>query len=102
MTHQKIERGRGIGVAAEGDIANGNDEYAVGDDSNKKPLAEGDDDDNNNYNKDGTIANNYDKYTVGNDSADEPLDEGDDTYDTLSAARTRACPESQRLSVPSH
>jgi hypothetical protein len=45
MTHQKIESERGLGNAKDGNIANGGDEYAIGDDSNDKPLAQGDEDD---------------------------------------------------------
>ncbi len=76
-------------------------------DGNNKPLAEGDDDNddnddvNNEYNKDGYIVNNDNEYAIGVEGVDDPLDEGDDKYDTLSAAPTQACPESQRPSVPS-
>ncbi len=97
----KIERGRGLGVAKEGDIANSNDEYAVGNDGNNKPLAKGVDDNDNKYDKDSNIANGNNEYTIGNDSVDEPLDKGKEEYDTLSPARMQACPESQRPSMPS-
>ncbi len=40
----KIERGRGLGVAKESNIAKGNNEYTVGNDGNNNPLAEGNDD----------------------------------------------------------
>jgi hypothetical protein len=45
MTHQKMERGRGPGVAKEGNIADGIDDYAIGTNGNDKPLAEGNKDD---------------------------------------------------------
>jgi hypothetical protein len=70
-------------------------------DSNDKPLAEGDDDNDDEYGKDGDIPNNNDEYTVGFDGVDKPLDEGDNECGILSAAPARACPESQRPSVPS-
>jgi hypothetical protein len=85
MTHQKIERRRGLGAAKEGDIADGNNEYAIGNNGNNEPLSEGDDD-NGEYAKDGNIANDNDDYTIGNDSVDKPLAKGEDEYDTLSAA----------------
>ncbi len=56
-------------------------------DGNDKPLAEGDEDDNDNYGKDGDIPNDNDKYTIGVDGVGETLDEGDD----------QRCP---RMSVP--
>jgi hypothetical protein len=95
VTHQKIERGRGLGVAKEGDIADGINEYAIGNNGNKEPLAEGDDDDDKEYAKDGNIADNND------DGGDKPLEKGDYKYDTLSAACAQACSESQCTSVPS-
>jgi hypothetical protein len=101
VTHRKIERGRGLGVTKEGDIADGDNEYAVGDDGNKEPLAESNDNNDYKYDKDGNIADNNNEYTIGKGGVDEPLDKGDDEYDTLSAACARACPESQRPSVPS-
>jgi hypothetical protein len=71
-------------------------------DGKDEPLAEGNDnDDNNEYGKDGNILNNNHEYAVGVDGVDEPLDEGNDECDTLCAAPPRACPESQRPSVPS-
>ncbi len=70
-------------------------------DGNAKPLAEGDEDNNDKYGEDGDIPDNDDEYAVRVDGVDEPLDEGDDKCGTLSAAPTRACPESQRPSVPS-
>jgi hypothetical protein len=51
----------------EGDITNGDDEYAVGCDGNNEPLAEGNNDKDDNYNKDGNITDNYDEYAIGND-----------------------------------
>ncbi len=87
--------------AKEGDIADGNNEYAIGDNGSNKPLAEGNNNDNDEYAKDGNIAANDDKYVIGNDSVDEALAKGDDEYDTLSAAHPQACPESQWASLPS-
>ncbi len=46
-------------------------------DGNDEPLAEGNDDNDNEYSKDGDIANDDDEYTVGVDGVGEPLDEGD-------------------------
>ncbi len=88
--------------AEEGDIPNGNNEYAVGNDGNDKPLAEGNNDNNNEYAKDGNITDDDNEYTVGDEGVGEPLAEGNKEYDTLSAARAPACPESKRASVPSH
>jgi hypothetical protein len=71
-------------------------------DGNKEPLAKGNNDNKDNeYNEDSNIAADNYKYAFGIDDVDEPLDKGDNKYDTLSAAPTRACPESQWLSVPS-
>ncbi len=58
---------------------------------NDKPLAEGNDDNHDEYDKDGTIPDNDDKYTVGVDGVDEPLDEGVGEYDSLSATPARVC-----------
>ncbi len=90
VTHWKIERGRGLGVAKEGDIADGDNEYAVGNDGNYKPLAEGNNDDDDEYSKDGDIANKDDEYAIGNDSVNKPLAEGNNKHDTLNAARAQA------------
>ncbi len=70
-------------------------------DGNEEPFAEGDDDDDNEYCKDGDIPNDDDEYAICVDGVDKPLDEGDNECGTLSAAPARACPESQRPSVPS-
>jgi hypothetical protein len=70
-------------------------------DCNDEPLTEGNNDDDDVYDKDGNITNNNNKYAVGIDGVNEPLDEGDDEYDTLSAAPARGCLESQRPSMPS-
>jgi hypothetical protein len=71
-------------------------------DGNDEPLAEGDDDNNNNeYGNDGDIPNDDNEFPIGVGSVNEPLDEGNDDCGTLSAAPARACPESQRPSVPS-
>ncbi len=70
-------------------------------DGNNKPLAEGDDKDDDEYGKDGNIPNNNDEYAVHVDGVDEPLDKGDNECGTLSTAPARACPESQRPGVPS-
>jgi hypothetical protein len=70
-------------------------------DGNDKPLAEGNNSNDDKYGKDGNIPHDKDKYAVGVDGVDKPLDEGDDECDTLSAAPARACPESQRPSMPS-
>jgi hypothetical protein len=74
-THKK-KSGRGLGVAEEGDIADSGDEYAVDNNGDDEPLAEGNNDDDN-------------KYAIGNDSVDKPLAKGDDEYDALSAPPTR-------------
>ncbi len=98
----KIERRKGLGIAEakEGDNANG--KYAIGNDSNNKPLAEGGDDNDNEYTNDNDIANNNHEYVVCNDNVGKPLAEGNNEYDTLSAACMGACPESQHSSRPSH
>jgi hypothetical protein len=71
-------------------------------DGNNKPLAEGDKNgDNDAYSKDGDIPDDEDEYAVGAGSVNDPLDKGSDECDTLSAAPTQVCPESQRPSVPS-
>jgi len=70
-------------------------------DSNNKPLAEGNDYNDDEHGKDSNIPDDNDKYAVGVDGVDEPLDKGDDKCGTLSAAPARAHPESQRPSVPS-
>ncbi len=70
-------------------------------DGNNKPLAEGDKDNDDEYGKDGDIPDDDDEYVVGIGSVEEPLEEGNDECGTLSAAPARACPESQRPSVPS-
>ncbi len=101
MTHQKIERGRGLGVSKKGDITNGKDEYAIGNNGNNEPLAVGDNDKEDKYAEDGGIAADDNKYAIGNDGVDEPLAKGNNKYDTLSTACAQACPESQRVSVPS-
>ncbi len=70
-------------------------------DGNNEPLAEGDEDDNYKYGKDGDIPDDDEEYAVRIDGVNEPLDEGNNECGTLSAAPARACPESQRPSVPS-
>ena len=70
-------------------------------DGNDEPLAEGDNNYDDEYCEDGDIPDDDDEYAVRVDGVDEPLDEGDDECGTLSAAPARACPESQRPSVPS-
>jgi hypothetical protein len=71
-------------------------------DGNNEPLAEGDDDNNNDeYGNDSDIPDNNNKYPIGIGGVNEPLDEGDDDCGTLSAAPAQACPESQRPSMPS-
>ncbi len=71
-------------------------------DGNNTPLAEGDNNNNDNDNgKDCDILDDHDKYAVGIDGVNKPLDKSNDECDTLSAAPTRVCPESQWLSVPS-
>ncbi len=69
-------------------------------DGNDEPLAEANNNNNDEYGKEGNIPNYDNKYAVGVDSVNEPLEEGGDECDTLSAAPTQVCPESQRLSVP--
>ncbi len=56
-------------------------------DGNNEPLAEGDEDDDDEYGKDGDIPNDDDEYTVCVDGVGEPLDKGDN----------QSCP---RTSVP--
>jgi hypothetical protein len=107
MTHQKIERGRGLGVAKEGVIVADCDiDYAIGKDGDDKPLAEGDNNDGNKYAEDCDIANGDNKYAFGDDSVVEPLAEGDDEYDTLSMlpthepalrVSTQACPHTKSI-----
>ena len=46
-------------------------------DGNGEPLAEGDEDDDDKYGKNGDIPDDDDKYAIGVNSVDEPLDEGD-------------------------
>ncbi len=70
-------------------------------DGNDEPLAEGDNNDDNKYGKDGNIPDDDNEYAIRVDSVDEPLDEGNNECGTLSAAPARACPESQRPSMPS-
>ncbi len=70
-------------------------------DGNNEPLAEGDNNDNDEYSKDGDIPDDDDKYAVCIDGVDKPLDEGNNKCGTLSAAPARACPESWWSSVPS-
>ncbi len=57
-------------------------------DGNNKPLAEGDDNNDGKYGKDGDIPDDDDddEYAVGIDGVNEPLDKGNDECDTLSAA----------------
>jgi hypothetical protein len=70
-------------------------------DGNNKPLAEGNDNSNGKYGKDGNIPDSNNEYAIGVDSVDKPLDEGNNECDTLSAAPALVGPESQRPSVPS-
>jgi hypothetical protein len=70
-------------------------------DGNDEPVAEDNNDGNDEYGKDGDIPNDDDEYAVGVDGVDEPLNKGDEECETLCAAPTRACPESQQLSGPS-
>ncbi len=60
-------------------------------DGNDEPIAEGDDDDDDEYGKDCDIPDDDDKYTICVEGINEPLDEGDDKCGTLSAAPARAC-----------
>jgi hypothetical protein len=62
-----MERGRGLGVTKEGDIADGDNDYAIRNDGNDKPLTKGDKDNDDEYTKDGDIANNDKEYVIGND-----------------------------------
>jgi hypothetical protein len=68
---------------------------------NNKPLAEGDDDNDDKYGKDGYIPDDDNKYAVCVGGVDAPFEEGDNKCGTLSAAPARAGPDSQRPSVPS-
>jgi hypothetical protein len=70
-------------------------------DGNDEPLAEGDEDNNDKYGKDGVIPDDDDEYDICVEGVNKPLDEGEDECGTLSAAPAQACPESQRPSVPS-
>jgi hypothetical protein len=47
-------------------------------DGNDEPLAKGDEDDDEEYGKDGNIPDNKDEYAVGVDGVGKPLDKGDD------------------------
>jgi hypothetical protein len=47
-------------------------------DGNNEPLAEGNEDDDDEYSKDGDISDNNDEYAVGVDGVGKPLEEGDD------------------------
>ncbi len=60
-------------------------------DGNDKPLAEGDDNNDDEYGKDCNIPEDDDKYAIGVDGVYEPPDEGDNDCGTLSAAPARAC-----------
>ncbi len=71
-------------------------------DGNDKPLAKGDDNDNNDeYGDDSDIPDNDDEYPVGVGDVGKPLDKCNDDCGTLSAAPAWACPESQRPNMPS-
>jgi hypothetical protein len=70
-------------------------------DGNNEPLAEGNDNNDDEHDKDGDIANDDNKYAISIESVDKPLDKGSNKYDTLRAAPKQACPESQRPSMPS-
>ncbi len=61
-------------------------------DGNDEPLAEGDDDDDDKYGKDGDISEYDYKDAVRVDGVDEPLDEGDNQCGTLSAAPPTSVP----------
>ncbi len=47
---------------------------------NNKPLAEGNEDDNDNYSKDGDIPGDDDEYAIGVDGVGKPLDKGKDQH----------------------
>jgi hypothetical protein len=47
-------------------------------DGNNEPLAEGNNNDDEEYGKDGDIPNDKDEYAVGVNSVRKPLEEGDD------------------------
>ncbi len=49
-------------------------------DGNDKPLAEGNEDDDNKYGKDGDIPDDDDEYAVGIDGVGEPLDKGNNQH----------------------
>ncbi len=68
-------------------------------DGNDKPLAEGDNNDDEEYGEDWDILDDDDEYAVCVDSVDKPLDNGNNECGTLSAAPARVCPESQQLSM---
>jgi hypothetical protein len=57
-------------------------------DGNDEPLAEGDNNDDNEYGEDGDIPDDHDQYAVGVGDVGEPLEEGDNKCGTLSAAPT--------------
>jgi hypothetical protein len=65
-------------------------------DGNDKPLAEGNEEDDDEYGKDSNIPDDDDEYAVGVNYSASPLKRA-----TTSAAPARACPVSQQLSVPS-
>jgi hypothetical protein len=82
----KKREGGDLECAKDGDITDKDVEYAVGNNSNDKPLNEGNKNNDSKYAKDGNIAFNGNKYAIGNDGVDEPLAKGNDKYDTLSTA----------------
>jgi hypothetical protein len=45
---------------------------------NDEPLAEGNEDNDNKYGKDGNIPDDNDEYAIGVDGVGEPLEEGND------------------------
>jgi hypothetical protein len=47
-------------------------------DGNDEPLAEGDEEDDDEYGKEGNIPNDNDEYAVGVNGVGKPLDEGND------------------------
>jgi hypothetical protein len=65
-------------------------------DGNDDPLAEGNEDNDDKYGKDGNIPDNETNTPLASTVSVSPL-----TRATTSAAPARACPASQRLSVPS-
>ncbi len=64
--------------AEEGDIIDGDNEYAFGNDGNDEHLAESNNNNDGKYAKDSNIANNANEYVNDDDGVDKPFAEGND------------------------